>query len=186
MKNNSLCPICGEGLLHEKITLSLREHSGVKKMVPLHSSECSECGSDIVDEKQASLNKRLMTEFYKEADGLLTGEEIKQIRKVLHLTQTEASKIFGGGSNAFTKYENDDVTQSVAMDKLMRLTVEMPEVFSRLCSQSGMKVDIKKIDWFGYSPQVKPLRSDKPEEEKPNYVRRSVRGWSQSLTLSIQ
>ncbi|HDT6083938.1 TPA: type II toxin-antitoxin system MqsA family antitoxin [Citrobacter braakii] len=173
-------------MLHEKTVFLEQEHSGIKKLVPLHSSECRECGSDIVDEKQASLNKRLMTEFYKEADGLLTGEEIKRIRKALHLTQSDASKIFGGGSNAFTKYENDDVTQSVAMDKLMRLAVEMPEVLSKLSIQAGVNVEVKKINWLGYSPRVKSLPADKPVEDKPNYIRRSLSGWSHSHTLTVQ
>jgi HTH-type transcriptional regulator/antitoxin MqsA len=67
-----------------------------------------------------------MTDFYREADGLLTGNQIKAIRDDLGLTQAEAAKVFGGGKNAFTKYENGDVTQSVAMDKLIRTAYAVP------------------------------------------------------------
>lgn len=38
-------------------------------------------------------------------DGLLTPGEIKQIRMKLKLTQKQAATIFGGGVNAFNRYE---------------------------------------------------------------------------------
>jgi putative zinc finger/helix-turn-helix YgiT family protein len=53
--------------------------------------------------------------------GLLSGQEIHKIRELLDLTQKEASALFGGGANAFNKYESGEVLQSVAMDRLVRL-----------------------------------------------------------------
>lgn len=57
----------------------------------------------------------------KKKQNLLSGEEIRSIRNSLGLTQKDASLVFGGGANAFSKYENEEVVQSAAMDKLIRL-----------------------------------------------------------------
>lgn len=132
MKHYSLCPICGDEGLHETKTTILREFEGFKKEVPFHASVCASCGSETLTEQQAKFNKRQMTDFYRAADGLLTGSQIKAIRVDLKLTQPEAAAIFGGGKNAFTKYENGDVTQSSALDKLIRTAYSVPAAFNFL------------------------------------------------------
>ncbi|MGC0823087.1 type II toxin-antitoxin system MqsA family antitoxin [Pantoea agglomerans] len=132
MKHYSLCPICGDEKLHEVQRLVTRKSDGYVKKVPFHASVCESCGCETLTERQALFNKRAMTNFYREADGLLTGEQIKYIRLALNLTQAEASTVFGGGKNAFTKYEKGDVTQSCAMDKLIRTANAVPEAFEYL------------------------------------------------------
>lgn len=134
MKHCSLCPICGDEKLHEVKKFVTRSSNGHEKRVPYHVSICSNCECETLTEKQALFNKRAMTDFYREADGLLTGSEIKQIRISLGLTQEDASKLFGGGKTAFTKYEKGDVTQSVAMDKLIRTAKAVPQAFEYLCA----------------------------------------------------
>lgn len=126
MKRHSFCPVCGDEGLHEMKTTILREFEGFKKEVPFHASVCGSCGSETLTDQQAKFNKRQMTDFYRAANGLLTGSQIKAIRDDLHLTQSEAASIFGGGKNAFTKYENGDVTQSLALDKLIRTCYAVP------------------------------------------------------------
>lgn len=141
MKHDSLCPICGEGMLHEQVTLMLRKSNATEKEVPLYSSCCSICGCETATEAQATKNKRLMTDFYKEAEGLLKGSDVKEIRRKFSLTQSQASTIFGGGPTAFAKYEAGDVTQSVAMDRLLRVAAAIPSAFDYLCSLSGIKIN---------------------------------------------
>ena len=89
-----------------------------------------------------------MTDFYREADGLLTGRQIKGIREALHLTQSQAAEIFGGGKNAFTKYENGDVTQSSALDKLIRTAYAVPAAFHFLskCCPSITSVEYNHFE----------------------------------------
>ncbi|MDD9581193.1 type II toxin-antitoxin system MqsA family antitoxin [Enterobacter sp. FR 78] len=132
MKHESLCPICGEGTLVEKITNNRREINGITKLIPLHSSICSTCGTELATPYQTRLNKRVILAFEKEANGLLTGSQVKRIRERLGFTRAEAARIFGGGPVAFNKYENNDISQSVAMDKLIRLASNVPEALEYL------------------------------------------------------
>jgi len=132
MKHYSLCPICGENALHEVKQHIRRESDGFAKYVPYNASVCDSCACETLTEKQALFNKRAMANFYREADGLLTGDQIKNIRLSLNLRQSDAAKLFGGGVNAFAKYESGDVTQSVSMDKLLRTANAVPQALEYL------------------------------------------------------
>ena len=80
--------------------------------------------------------------FRKSVDGLLTGTEIVALRKQYSLTQDQAAQLFGGGPVAFSKYENDDVSQSEAMDSLLRLVRESEAAFGVLVNVKGMAAEL--------------------------------------------
>ncbi|MEI9600317.1 type II toxin-antitoxin system MqsA family antitoxin [Moellerella wisconsensis] len=148
MKQKNLCPICGDGILQQKVTTTTREFNGKQGIIALHYSECSECGCETASEKDMKLNTRNMNKFKKQCLGLLTGKELLSIRNELGISQKEAADVFGGGSNSFTKYEHDDVIQSVAMDRLIRTAYKHEVVFFDLCTQAGVsraKVVINKL-----------------------------------------
>ena len=158
MKGNHLCPICGEGALSSSITMRNVEYKGQAGDVRELSSLCNVCGVEQASPEQLRDNKRAMTAFKKETDGLLTGREVRRIRERLDLTQQQASEIFGGGPVAFAKYEADDVSQSEAMDKLIRLADASIEAFQLLCH--GMDKSIT-ASWRNFDVEFKPtvLRS---------------------------
>lgn len=130
--SNHLCPICEEGKLELKVGKNRVEYKGQTTDLDLHFSICDTCGSEQADPNQTRYNKRLMMAFKKQVEGLLLGDEMRLLRERLGLTQKEAAQLFGGGPVAFSKYENDDVMQSEAMDKLLRLAAEFPSVLNKL------------------------------------------------------
>ena len=92
--------------------------------------------------KEGKLNKRGIMAFRKSVDGLLTGAEICALREKYKLTQSHAAKLFGGGPVAFSKYENDDVAQSEAMDNLLRLVRRSETAFLELVDEKGMRAEL--------------------------------------------
>ncbi len=145
MKKDLQCPICGEGNLIEQISKNRVEYKGKTTELDLSFSVCNSCGSEQANAQQVRTNKRQMVAFKKRVDGLLTGSEVRSVRERLGLTQSAAAEIFGGGPVAFSKYESDDVTQSEAMDKLLCVAMEFPEVFIYLARRAQVNViaDIK-------------------------------------------
>lgn len=131
------CPICENGNLSSRIGKNTVSYKGQTHELDLHFSVCDFCGSEQSDAIQVRDNKRLMLAFKKRVDGLLIGAEVRALRLKLNLSQAEASKLFGGGPVAFSKYESDDVMQSEAMDKLLRLAGSMPSTLSHLGRQSS-------------------------------------------------
>jgi HTH-type transcriptional regulator/antitoxin MqsA len=137
---NKVCPICEEGVLIIREGRNETEYKGVKGSVRFLYEECNVCGSEQADAALSLKNKRLMIAFRKQVDGLLMGEEVRALRERLKLKQSEAARVFGGGPTAFSKYESDDVTQSAAMDKLLRVADALPEAFRHLCKLAGQEV----------------------------------------------
>ena len=137
MSNKNLCPICGQGQLHGRVELEESEYKGKVQTTPLYFSECDSCGSETATAEQTRRNKRVMIAFKKQVDGLLTGAEVRAIRDKLGISQAEAADAFGGGPVAFSKYENDDVMQSEAMDKLLRLADSNPEILGFVSAVRG-------------------------------------------------
>lgn len=113
----------------------------------LEMSKCTNCGNSWETREQIKNNQQVVKSTYAEhrdklrkEQGLLSGEEIAKIRSSFQLNQREASLIFGGGFNAFNKYESGEVLQSVAMDRLLKLTYVLKEQgLKTLCAISTNK-----------------------------------------------
>lgn len=134
----NICPICGEGQLLSQVGKNAVEYKKHRAELNLHYSVCHICGSEQTDAAQLRANKRTMIAFKKQVDGLLGGAEVRALRKQLGINQAEAARIFGGGPVAFSKYESDDVAQSEAMDKLLRLAAAMPSALGYLRRRVGL------------------------------------------------
>lgn len=143
MNTNELCPICGEGHVTSHVEHVESEYKGKMTMVPLHFQVCDTCHSDFAGASEGKKNKRAIMAFRKSVDGLLTGAEVVALRKHYDLTQDQAAKLFGGGPVAFSKYENDDVSQSESMDSLLRLVRRSEAAFWELVDEKGMSAELK-------------------------------------------
>ena len=124
--HRDMCEICCEGALREVVGAEKVSVSGVSHQVNCFFSVCDACGSEQAGPEQVRKNKRAIIRLKKALSGLLVGGEVREIRNRLELSQRDAAKVFGGGPVAFAKYEADDVNQSEAMDKLLRLADEVP------------------------------------------------------------
>lgn len=146
MKKNNVCPVCGVGNLTRKSELDTLTYKGKSKEYTHFFSVCDFCHVDQAGAEELKINKRAVIEAKKIIDGLLTGSQVKRIRVKLGLNQADAAKVFGGGVNAFTKYESDDVMQSEAMDKLIRNAFVNRELFQSLLNSAGLDSRFVKHD----------------------------------------
>ena len=152
MSAQELCPICGEGHVTASVQMVEYEYKGHRAELPSHYKQCDTCTSDFAGMAESKQNKRIVMAFRKQVDGLLTGDDITALRKQYQLTQAQAAKLFGGGPVAFSKYENDDVAQSEAMDTLLRLIRRSPAAFWALVEEKGLQAD--------FTQQREPVRAD--------------------------
>lgn len=117
------CPVCGqEGM--ETVTRDVPytykgETVVIKDLTGEHCSSCDEMiftGDDLqrFSDEAIALNKRVNA-------SILAPDFISGIRKKLNLTQKEASKIFGGGPNAFSRYETGKALPPPSLIQLLRL-----------------------------------------------------------------
>lgn len=131
--DSKICPACDAGKLRELFGSEEFSYNGQSFVLEtIAFSACDACGAELVTPEQARSNDRLVREEHRRIDGLLSGAEIKSVRLRFQLTQHDASFVFGGGLNAFSKYERGEVIQSVAMDRLVRLVDMIPGAFFAL------------------------------------------------------
>src|SRR5690625_613092 len=106
MKSELICPVCEKGHLTPQTYSEELEYRGKTLRVDgLEGYLCDTCGADPVFEDQIRRGDAKFQDARRQADGLLMGSDIRDFRKSFRLTQQQASKIFGGGTNAFSKYE---------------------------------------------------------------------------------
>jgi HTH-type transcriptional regulator / antitoxin MqsA len=153
--DKDICPICGEGHLMPGSEMVSHEYRGHTAMLPLRFVTCDTCTSESAGAEESRANKRAVLAFRKQVDGLLTGTEIRALRERYGLNQKQAARLFGGGPVAFSKYENDDVMQSEAMDKLLRLVLANPSAFWTLVTQAGMTAELAKPAQHGEAVRAK-------------------------------
>ena len=138
----NICIYCeSEGLenLQEDETIT---YKGNEISVLLEFSKCSGCEREFISTEQIIRNEAIIRDAKKVADCLLTSCEIRSAREKLGLTQEQASIVFGGGKNAFSKYERAEVSQSSAMDSLIRICLDYNVVFQALVRKSGLDLGI--------------------------------------------
>ncbi|WP_052750279.1 type II toxin-antitoxin system MqsA family antitoxin [Arsukibacterium sp. MJ3] len=164
-KHPTMCDLCQEGTLEVKQGLNTVTYKNNTRGLETSFCECDVCGTEMALPEQTRDNKRRMTAFKKEIDGLLTGFEVRALRERFGLTQAEAAKVFGGGVVAFSKYENDDVSQSEAMDKLMRLADRLPEVLMQLKNDAGLNPPSNVIQLAKWQLFVKDAANEEIVDE---------------------
>jgi HTH-type transcriptional regulator / antitoxin MqsA len=138
--NTETCPVCGEPGLKAVSFSDTFQHNDADLVVDgLEGYECVKCRSEpMIFTEQIRRNERRIREAKRRADGLLSGNEIREARELLGLSQQEAATIFGGGTNGFSKYERGETAQSVAMDRLLRLVMADPSKLDELRAMAGM------------------------------------------------
>ena len=73
----------------------------------------------------------------------ITADEVRDIRKGLGLSQTEAGELLGGGPRAFTKYEAGTVKPAAAVVRLLRLLEAHPEMIASLKGDRSRPMSIR-------------------------------------------
>lgn len=126
------CVMCSSAELLAKSEIESIRYKSKVLQVLMAFTVCQGCGYEFVATEQIKNNDQAVIGAKRRADGLLTPAEIRSARETLGVTQARAAELFGGGRNAFSKYERGEVAQSEAMDKLIRLCLAHPNFMEEL------------------------------------------------------
>jgi HTH-type transcriptional regulator/antitoxin MqsA len=76
---------------------------------------------------------RDMRAFSKQVNAAIVDPSfITNVRKLLALDQREAAEIFGGGINAFSRYENGKTKPPLALVKLLKVLERHPDLLNEV------------------------------------------------------
>ena len=129
------CFSCGarEGMTHFEGRGETISVKGMERRIDdLAGWECRKCGEVEWDADTDSAER-----YTQAGDDLviaarqMIGNEMKRIRRKLHLTQKETVQLLsGGGHNAFSRYERGEVLPPKALMLLMRLLDRYPHLLA--------------------------------------------------------
>jgi HTH-type transcriptional regulator / antitoxin MqsA len=94
---------------------------------------CRACGECVLDTAESARVSAAMGAFNRRVNaGLVDPGFIAAVRKKLALDQREAAELFGGGVNAFSRYENGTTKPPLALVKLLRVLDRHPELLNEV------------------------------------------------------
>lgn len=127
------CFSCGarEGMRHFEGRSETMSVNGMERRVDdLSGWECQMCGEVELDDCCSQRHSQAGDELVMTARRMI-GDELKRIRRKLHLSQKEAVLLLsGGGHNAFSRYERGEVLAPKTLVLLMRLLDRYPHLLT--------------------------------------------------------
>lgn len=124
------CPSCGAAKLLYDTRDTPYTYKGESITLPTVNGDfCPACGEAVLDAKESRRVNTLMREFNQQVNAAIVDPAfIMTVRKKLDLDQRQAAQIFGGGVNAFSRYENGKTKPPLALVKLLRVLDRHPEL----------------------------------------------------------
>ena len=128
------CPNCGAGkMVHDTRDVPYT-YKGESVVLPQIAGDyCIACGESVLDAAESRRASALMRDFTRQVNAASVDPEfIVGVRKKLDLDQREAAEIFGGGVNAFSRYENGKTRPPLALVKLLKVLDRHPELLAEV------------------------------------------------------
>jgi len=128
------CPVCGAAeLVHDTRDLSYTYKGETTTISAVTADFCPACDESITDMAETERVMNDMQEFNKQVNAAMVDPSfILNVRKKLDLGQREASEIFGGGINAFSRYETGKTKPPLALVKLFKLLDRHPDLLKEV------------------------------------------------------
>ena len=131
---NMKCPVCGAAeLIHDTRDITYT-YKGETTVIPAVTADfCPACDESVTDMAETDRVMREMQAFNRQVNAAIVDPVfIATVRKKLNLGQKEAADIFGGGINAFSRYENGKTKPPLALVKLLKVLDRHPDLLNEV------------------------------------------------------
>jgi HTH-type transcriptional regulator/antitoxin MqsA len=131
---NMKCPSCAAAeLVHDTRDLPYT-YKGESTIIPAVAGDfCPACGEAVLEVGESVRTSALMLAFNKQVNAAIVDPGfIASVRKKLALDQREAAEIFGGGVNAFSRYESGKTKPPLALVKLLKVLDRHPDLLNEV------------------------------------------------------
>ncbi len=128
------CPVCGAAeLVHDTRDVPFTYKGETTVIAAVTGHFCPACAESVLDAAESNRVMREMRAFSKQVNAAIVDPAfITDVRKKLDLDQREAAEIFGGGVNAFSRYENGKTKPPLALVKLFKLLDRHPDLLNEV------------------------------------------------------
>ena len=128
------CPSCSKArLVHATRSLPYVYKGETLVIRGVKGHFCDGCSETVLDAAESARVSALMLGFNKQVNAELVDPAfIVSVRKKLALDQRQAAEIFGGGVNAFSRYETGKAKPPVALIKLLKVLDRHPDLLDEI------------------------------------------------------
>ena len=128
------CPNCGAAeLVRDTRDLPYTYKGETTVIEGIAGDHCPACGEAVFDAAASRAISADMKVFAKQVNAALVDPAfISAVRKKLRLDQQEAAEIFGGGVNAFSRYETGKTRPPLALIKLFKVLDRHPDLLAEV------------------------------------------------------
>ena len=120
-----ICPESGHEMRRSVRTLTLA-YKGHSETFDIPGWYCDGCGEGVHSGRDMTASDRALHRAIARAEGLLVPQEIRRIRKLLCLTQSEAERLTGLAPGVFRNYESGNALVARAVSGLLVLLERYP------------------------------------------------------------
>lgn len=128
------CPACGAAeLIHDTRDMPYTYKGDSTTIEAVTGDFCPACGEVVMDMAAGIRHSAAMLAFNKQVNASIVDPSfIATVRKKLALDQREAAEIFGGGVNAFSRYETGKTKPPLALVKLFKVLDRHPDLLNEV------------------------------------------------------
>jgi HTH-type transcriptional regulator/antitoxin MqsA len=130
--NGTECPFCDNGIMHEESRDQQYTYQGHTLLIQQLGIYCNSCDESILEAEHLKATRIDLQTFRARVGGLLGPLEIKKIRKRIGLNQQQAGALFGGGKNAFSRYELGEVSFPKPVSILFSILNKHPKLIDEV------------------------------------------------------
>ena len=128
------CPCCGAAeLIHDTRDMPYTYKGEVIQIPAVTGDFCPSCGEAVLNREHGDRYSDLLGQFQRQVNAAYVDPAyIAKVRRQLDLDQRQAAEIFGGGVNAFSRYENGKTKPPLALVKLLKVLERHPNLLSEI------------------------------------------------------
>ena len=128
------CPCCGAAeLIHDTRDMPYTYKGEVIQIPAVTGGFCPSCGEAVLNREHGDRYSDLLGQFQRQVNAAYVDPAyIAKVRRQLDLDQRQAAEIFGGGVNAFSRYENGKTKPPLALVKLLKVLERHPNLLSEI------------------------------------------------------
>ena len=128
------CSVCGAAeLIHDTRDLHYTYKGEVTTIPAVTGDYCPACSEVVLNREHGDRYGELIGQFQRQVNAAFVDPDyIAKVRRKLDLDQRQAAEIFGGGINAFSRYENGKTKPPLALVKLLKVLDRHPELLNEV------------------------------------------------------
>ncbi len=128
------CPSCGAAkLIRDTRDIPFVYKGEATTLAAVTGDYCPACGEVVLNREHGDRYSELLGQFQRQVNAAYVDPGfIAKVRKKLDLDQRQAAEIFGGGVNAFSRYENGKTKPPLALVKLLKVLYRHPDLLDEV------------------------------------------------------